>query len=57
MPDRHLEVADLYVSQLEVTRSSEPTRFLELAIVRQISLGDSPEDLPRLKGDSRIEEL
>ena len=57
MPDRHLEAADLYVSQLEVTRSSEPTRFLELPVVRQISLGDSPEDLPRLQDDSRIEEL
>ena len=57
MPDRHLEAADLYVSQLEVTRSSEPTSFLELAIVRQVSLGDSTEDLPRLEDDSRIEEL
>ena len=57
MPDRHLEAADLYVSQLEVTRSSEPTCFLELTIVRQISLGDSTEDLPRLEDDSRIEEL
>ena len=57
MPDRHLEAADLYVRQLEVTRCSEPTSFLELTIVRQVSLGDSTEDLPRLKGDSRIEEL
>ena len=57
MPNRHLEAADLYVRQLEVTRCSEPTSFLELTVVRQISLGDSPEDLPRLKGDSRIEEL
>ena len=57
MPDRHLEASDLYVSQLEVTRSSEPTSFLKLTVVRQISLGDSTEDLPRLKGDSRIEEL
>ena len=57
MPDRHLEAADLYVSQLEVTRSSEPTCFLELTIVRQISLGDSTKDLPRLEDDSRIEEL
>ena len=57
MPDRHLEAADLYVSQLEVTRSSEPTCFLELTIVRQVSLGDSTKNLPRLKGDSRIEEL
>ena len=57
MPDRHLEAADLYVSQLEVTRCSEPTRFLELAIVRQVSLGDSTEDLLRLEDDSRIEEL
>ena len=57
MPDRHLEAADLYVSQLEVTRCSEPTRFLELAIVRQVSLRNSTEDLPRLEDDSRIEEL
>jgi len=57
VPDRHLEATDLYVRQLEVTRSSEPTSFLELAIVRQVSLGDSTEDLPRLEGDSRIEEL
>ena len=57
MTDRHLEAADLYVRQLEVTRSSEPTCLLELTVVRQISLGDSPEDLPRLEDDSRIEEL
>ena len=57
MPDRHLEAADLYVRQLEVTRSSEPTCFLKLTVVRQISLGDSTEDLPRLEDDSRIEEL
>ena len=57
MPDRHLEAADLYVSQLEVTRSSEPASFLKLTVVRQISLGDSPKDLPRLKGYGRIEEL
>ena len=57
MPNRHLEAADLYVGELEVTRSSEPTCFLELTVVRQISLRDSTEDLPRLKGNSRIEEL
>ena len=57
MTNGHTEAADLYVSQLKVSSSCEPASFLELSVVRQISLRDSAKDLTRLQDDSSIEEL
>ena len=57
MPNRHTEATYLDVCQLEVTRSGEPASFLELAVVRQIGLRNSPKDLPSLQDDSSVEEV